>query len=324
MYAGSGNAIIEKIILPDTLQTIGNYAFYGYNSLNTVEFKSVKAPAFENYYDEESLKESDPGYGLLHSQYSLYGWELCYYNFIDLAGKFKPIKMILPANPDISGYDSLVYEAYFGKVSDAERSSYVAMQTNMRSFVDYAIRIIEIGKINLNHERLVNDAVTALNGITQDYRQYGYTDAEWTEYTSAVTAAKQQILKLKLENASVAARDVQQRINQLPDNYNGEADVKAFFEQLTRDYNLLSRSDKEALDITRYTAFRALFDSYESGNNGDDDPGHTQPPEKPENPEEKSVNVLAIVLPIVGGVVLAAVAVTVVLVLRKKKSGQDK
>ena len=319
IYAGSGNKYIEKIIFPDSLQLIGNFAFVDCTSLKTVEFKSVKAPAFESYYTGDALEETDPGYKLLHNQYALFEWELCYYNIIGLVGTFNPIKMILPANQDISGYDSLIYEAYFGKVADAERSDYVAMQTSMRDFVEYAVRIIEIGEINLNHEKLITAAVTAMNAITQDYKQYGYTDEQWTEYVTAVTNARVKLLALKLENASKAARDVQARINQLPDTYNGEEEWRLFFEQLTRDYNLLSRSDKEALDITKYTAFRALIDSYEP-EAGPDDPG-IENPDDPTTGKSKT-RVLAIVLPIVGGVVLAGAVVAVVLFMRKKGKKQ--
>ena len=335
LYAGGGNHYIEKIVLPDTLQVIGNYAFYDYVALKTVEFKSVVAPVFENYYSKEELDEDAPGYNLLHNQYGLFGWELSYYNIIGLLGDLEPINMILPANSDISGYDSIVYEAYFGKVADAQRSDYVAMQTNMRSFVDYAIQIMEIGKINLNHENLIISAVTALNGITQNYADFGFSDEEWAEYTAAVTGARAKLLELKLENASKTARNVQERINNLPDTYNGEADVKEFYEQLRRDFNLLARSDKEALDITRYTAFRALFDAYEaehssgsdnpSNPNNPDNPSNPNNPDNPDNPsnpgssDKKSVNVLAIVLPIVGGIVIVAAAVAVFVILRKRK-----
>ena len=222
--------------------------------------------------------------------------------------------MILPSNSDISGYDSLVYEVYFGKAANAQRSTYVAMQTNLRNFVNYAKQIIKIGEINLNHEKLVLAAVSAMNGVTQDYKNYGYTDEEWSEYTTAVTAARAKILELKLANASKAARDVQARINQLPDKYRGEEEWAAFFEQLKRDYNLLSRSDKEALDITRYTAFRASYDSYGTGGDYDSDGGGTDNGSK-----KKDINSLVIVLPIVGGITVATGVVLGALFIFRKK-----
>lgn len=53
-YAGNDNTHIKKIILPSTLKLIGNYAFYGYTSLEAVEFRSFAAPAWENEYDKEA------------------------------------------------------------------------------------------------------------------------------------------------------------------------------------------------------------------------------------------------------------------------------
>lgn len=274
IYAGNENKTVNKIILPDTLKVIGNYAFYGYTSLRTVEFRSVTAPVLEDYHQDVYLPSNAPGYRLLHSQLALFGWELYYYNFVDLLGTRATIAMILPSNSDISGYDSLVYEGYFGKVEYATRSTYVAMQQKMRDFIEYATKVEAISKITLNDEKLISNAVAALNAVTQDYKQFGYTEEEWNRLATAVNSARARILELKLETASKAARDIQARINALPDEYDGSAEMRAMFEQLTREYNLLSRSDKDALDITRYTSFRASLESYSGGSGGSEEHTH--------------------------------------------------
>lgn len=46
--------------------------------------------------------------------------------------------MILPSNSDATGYDALNYLVMFGKVSDAERSDYVAMDKTLSDFIDLA------------------------------------------------------------------------------------------------------------------------------------------------------------------------------------------
>ena len=38
-YAGNDNPHIQRIILPDGLETIGNYAFNGYTNLKVVSIK---------------------------------------------------------------------------------------------------------------------------------------------------------------------------------------------------------------------------------------------------------------------------------------------
>ncbi len=197
-YAGNANTNVKKIVLPDSLRTIGNYAFYGYSGLESVEFKSVTAPALEGHYDKDAkLNENDPGYGLLHDQFGMFGLELCYFNFIDLVGKKNPIKMILPSNKEIKGYDSLVFQAYFGKVEDADRSDYVAMQEALVNFLDYAKKIAKIEKISLSDEKLVNDAIAALNGVSQSATSYGYTEEEWNALVKAVNDAKSAIDAMK-------------------------------------------------------------------------------------------------------------------------------
>ena len=95
-----------------------------------------------------------------------------YYNFIDLVGKKAPIKMILPKNSGLIGYDSIVYEVYFGKDSEANHSDYEAMNKSLIQFIDYAE---QIGKLNVITMQLLflivlirmqlNMVIVKLNGI---------------------------------------------------------------------------------------------------------------------------------------------------------------
>ena len=69
-YAGNANTHIQRIVLPDGLESIGNYAFYGYNNLKVVEFNSYVAPILEcSYISDALLAENDPGYDIIHNQY---------------------------------------------------------------------------------------------------------------------------------------------------------------------------------------------------------------------------------------------------------------
>lgn len=190
-YAGNENKNIEKIVLPDSLKSIGNYAFYGYNNLKTVEFRSYTAPKLEDVYIRDaSLSESDPGYDLLHNQFGLFDYELCYYTFIDLVGKKEPIEMILPANANVKGYDSIVYQAFFGKVDDAKRSNYLARDEFFVNFIEYVDKLSKIETLSFGDEELVDNAISALNGMKQDPTKYGYTKEEWTELVNKVYAAR--------------------------------------------------------------------------------------------------------------------------------------
>lgn len=257
-FAGSRNQFIKKIVLPDTLKIIGNYAFYQYNALETVEFKSIKAPLLEDSYDRNAvLEENDPGYEKLHQHFDMFGYELYYYNFIDLVGKKKSITMILPANKDVSGYDSLVYEVYFGTVADAQRSSYVAMEQNLVNFIEYASKVMEIQVVTLDHETIINTALRYLNLVQQDITNYGYTSSEWDEMVNKVTTSKSELSALKLSYSSKTVKDLQNRIN----NLNTTFDISRLEElkELTQAINALTTDEKRLLDLTNYNA---LIDNY--------------------------------------------------------------
>ena len=257
-FAGSRNQYIKKLVLPDTLKIIGNYAFYQYNSLNTVEFKSIKAPLLEDSYDSTAkLEESDPGFDKLHQHFDVFGLELYYYNFIDLVGKKNPITMILPANEEINGYDSIVYEVYFGTVSDAQRSTYVAMEQNLVEFITYANKVMDITSVTLDHEVVINNAVRYLNLVKQDIKDYGYTQEQWDEMVSKVTKAKADLQALKLSYASKTVKALQNRINEL----NTEFNISRLEElkELSKAINALTPEEKRLLDLTNYNK---LVDNY--------------------------------------------------------------
>lgn len=192
-YAGNANENVTAIVLPDSLKLIGGYAFYGYKNLKSVQFNSFTAPVMETNPSDTELSPNDPGYELLHNQFGLFGFELYYFNFIDMLGKKEPIAMILPANEGIVGYDAIVYQGYFGKVENAERSDYVAKDANLSAFLDYAQQIVKLDKITFADERLINNAVVALNAIKQDATAYGYTEEEWKALVDAVTSAKKTL-----------------------------------------------------------------------------------------------------------------------------------
>ena len=264
-YAGNSNSNVRNIVLPDSLKIIGNFAFYGYDRLESVEFRSFAAPTLENWFINSrnannyptSLTESDPGYELLQGNFDLFEYEFLYFNFINLVGKKLPINMTVPANSNITGYDNLIYEVYFGKLSSAKRSDYEAQETNMYNFVDYAREIMAIDLITMAHERLVDRALTAYNAVKQDYSKYGYTEEEWTAMANAVQAARARIVRLKIENSNYAVRTLQAKIDALPETF--AESVRAAMDEITADMAKLTVDERGILDLTKYNA---LYEAY--------------------------------------------------------------
>lgn len=314
-YAGNQNKSITKVILPESLKLIGNYAFYGYDALECVEFRSFIAPALESsYISSAKLEEDDPGFSILQNYYDVFELELCYYTFIDLAGKKEPIKMILPSNMDTEGYDGIIYLVCFGKVEDAEHSTYVAMDKTTTSFIDYATQLESIVDITVKHETLINAAVAALNAMKQDYTQFGYTEDRWQEMTAAVQNAKARLNSIKLQSASPALQKLQADILALPDTYTG-AD-KATMDAIKASLATLKPAEKVLLDLSKYTA---LLPAYEADVSADipQDPGPIPEPSKPVS----TWNVVLIVLASV--VVLAGAGVGVYLFIRRKTKSEQ-
>lgn len=260
-YAGNENPNISYLILPDGLKRIGNYAFYKCSALETVEFKSVEAPALEDSYNEDIvIDETAPGYEFLHSIYSLFGFELYYCTFVDVLGMKEPISMVLPANKNLYGYDGMPYEGYFGKVEDSNRSDYVAMEKELVEFIEYAEAVTALEYVTLTDETIINNASTALKAITQSGIDYGYTAEEWYIMIGAVTEAKTKLNSLKIRTASYTAQQLQKRVNALPSTF--EIGDLVEFKAIVAELNALDVKDKQLMDLTKYNSFKSSYDKY--------------------------------------------------------------
>jgi len=314
-YAGNANKNVTKLVLPESLKLIGNYAFYGYDALACVEFRSYTAPTLESsYIADAKLTEDDPGFAILQNYYDVFEFELCYFTFIDLAGKKEPIQMILPSNTDVKGYDGIIYLACFGKVEDAQHSEYVAMDTTTENFINYATQIESILEITLKHENLINAAVAALNAMKQDYTQFGYTSARWQEMTVAVQNAKARLNTLKLQSASPALQKLQADILALPDTYTSE--LKATMDALKASIAALKPAEKVLLDLKKYTA---LLPAYEA-----DVPTDVNPDPNP-NPQPPKADFpwTAVIIVTVTVAVVAGAGVGAYLFVRSRKNKPD-
>jgi len=260
-YAGNANKHISMIILPDSLKSIGNYAFFEYNNLKIVEFKSFTAPILESQYNQKaSLSEGDPGYELLHKYFDLFGYELCYYQFINLVGKNNPIARILPSNADIEGYDTVIFEAYFGKLDAAERSDYEAMHRNMIDFIENAKKVEALNKILLTDASLINNTLTSYNAIKQDYTKYGISDAEWNHLVEVVKTAKATLRNLQFAQASEATKNIQKELDNLKTTF--EISDIEYLRGLKTRMNELPVDERVLLDQTNYNALMTSYNQY--------------------------------------------------------------
>ena len=170
--------------------------------------------------------------------------------------------MIHPANQELIGYDSLVYEVYFGKVEDAAKSEYQAMQPEMVQFIEYAEKIAKIDYIKLNDEDLINKALTAYKAINQQPESYGITQEEWAKMVDLVTNAKKQVSSLKLADSSQKVQSLQARINALPTQFS-LSDIQ-LIKDLASEIANLKVDEKSVLDLTLYNQLLSSYESYKA------------------------------------------------------------
>lgn len=272
MYAGNRNTNITKIVLPDSLKTIGNYAFNGYNKLAEVEFKSFAAPVLEtqyypvnvkteqDFFPEAKLAEDAPGYGLLHNQFDLFGYELYYFTFRDLAGSFKPIKMVLSSNAK-DGYNGAVYEACFGKAEFADKSEYVSMDSTTSDFIENATKVAALDKIVLNDEKIINNAMTALNSMTQKLTDFGYTKEQADALEKAVRDAKKTLTEMQVATAGRDFKNLLAKLEALPEHFS--ADMLSQLKDINAEITALTGDERRLLTATEeYAKYLNIVEEY--------------------------------------------------------------
>lgn len=260
-YSGNMNTNVKKIVLPDSLKVIANCAFYGYSSLEEVEFNSFNAPTLLGSSEGTQLSEDDPGYSLLHPYLDLFGLDLYYLQFVNQVGKIKPIKMTLPSNSDVVGYDALPYEAYFGKVSDAKRNSYVARDNATINYLDSLLLIpSSVEEVKIQDADNISNALTYLNALKQDLTKYGYTQEYLDSMADLVRKEYAKVKELKLARADDTLKQLQSDINSLSETFTiSQIDtLKSIMERI----KYLKADDKSILDLTKYNACVDSYNQY--------------------------------------------------------------
>ncbi len=323
-FAGNQNKFVKTIVLPDSLKLIGNYAFYDYDNLTTVEFKSVKAPALEdNYNSELALEEGDPGYDLAHKYMDLFDLELYYCTFINLAGKHDPIAMVIPVNADETSYGSIVYELFFGKVENATRSTYTAKEQALKDFIEYAKEIVKIEKVTLSDERIVENAMNSYSTIKQNPVDFGINEADWNNMVDKVTTAYNQIRTMKLSKAPQKVKDLQALIDSLPavpevhtiESLKPLLASKEVTTKIGTDLNKLKSYERELIDASKYNELVTAYSIYdELVANQEPTPGTD--PVTPTKPDKKGCKCSCGAA--IGFIVTIMMASSVIVIIRRK------
>lgn len=261
VYAGNQNKYISEIILPDTLSSIANFAFYGYKALKKVEFRSFTAPQLESFFvDGGELTYTDPGYELFNYAYHLFTNEYGYYQFVDKLGKNEALTLVLPANDGVIGYDSIIYEGFFGDIANATHSDYVAKDNYTLAFLEIIDSVPMVDNVTLKDEEVITNAVTILNSMKQSLTQFGYTQQQADEMTNKVIDAKYKLYAIKLSTASQAAQDLQVELNNLDTTF--KLENLSMLQDIASRYNSLQASERSILDLRNYEKLLSSYNDY--------------------------------------------------------------
>lgn len=257
-YAANENKHIKFVDLPVSMRNIGQYAFYGCTSLQTVRFRSIEAPSLDDGYNSTAeLVEDDPGYETWNKFYNMFGYYLYYYNFVDLVGKAKSLTMIVPANDEIYGYDAMPYQMYFGTAQAREGE---AMEIAMRDFLDQAVQIAAIEQITLGDGDLIDSAMYNYSLATQSPTAFGISDAEWYNYVDIVMSAKEVLTELRYSKADDATKAVQKLIDALPSTFG--VDCLEQLKSVSKALKSLTSDQKSALTTTKYDNLVSAYTKY--------------------------------------------------------------
>ena len=259
-YAGYFNKNIKELVFPDTLEFIGNNAFYGCTKLEKIEFKSVKAPTLEGTVSDLGIEYPTDSevYKLLNKYFQFNGYYPLYYaQFKDLIGKTSKMQIVIPANEDVSGYDSILYQLYFD-LENLTTSDYVALNSIS---IDYLNKVSKVPtKVLLSDEVIIQDARTAYNSLDQDLTKYGYSKEYLDELYTNLVNAEIAWNKLNTERISHVYEFLIKDIEALGSVYDFNK-IKDYYSIKDR-LDIIERHDLKYIDQSNVDSFKKGFDKY--------------------------------------------------------------
>ena len=328
--AAMNNKFVEKVILPESMKSIGNYAFYQCDNLKTVVFRSYYAPHLEGTVTGDTIEitpetvENFPGFDTLY-RYDYYfkaadivAMPFYYVNFIAAVGSAAASEMTCVLPDTHEGYDTILYKAYF-KSSD---------ETSGPTTGKYALAFIEAAKklpevADRFDKKLIDAAINAYNAL----------EGREDEMATIDPALINRFLVARSEyNISVAENKIAHLFDMDRSEYSFEMvkDARAFFLSLTSEEQakvanaavLTQKIEELTAAMGKTPDFDKTFAEHyptEENTPTPDTPNTPDTPDDTEAPEE-GMPVWAIILIVVGSVlVLAGAGVGIYFIIQKKR-----
>ena len=329
--AAIGNKYLEKVILPESLKYIGDYAFYKCDALNTVVFKSYYAPVLEGSMTGEAIEITPENAGDFPGFAELYGSDyffirgdegklsnIYYYrNFKGTVGS-KDAQGMTYIIPEVSkGYDTKIYKAFFDASTE---NSGKAMGPYAIAFLEAVAKLPETA--TRFDRKVVEAAIGAFNALQNHAEELALIDE----------ALIGEFSRIRSQFYIDVAEDLLAHIFDIDNSeysFNLVKEAKAAYDALTAEEKAqvvnASVLDAKLADLTAAMGKTPDFSLTYAENmpQAPDEPGNSGDPGEGEEPgggdEEPSEFPVALVI-IIAVVVVAAGSAVAIVVLKKKKN----
>ncbi len=181
--AAMDSTSLEKVVLPESLRNIGNFAFYGCTNLKTVVFKSYYAPTLEGTATGAQIEITPDTIGNYPRFDKLYRYEyyfrsdnvvampLYYSTFVDVVTSAAASNLTYVIPDSCEGYDSVLYKAYFDA---SEETSGPTVGKYAVAFIDAAKALPETA--DRFDKKLIDAAINAYNALEGHSEEMKYVD----------------------------------------------------------------------------------------------------------------------------------------------------
>ena len=210
------NDNLTKVILPESLVSIGHKAFYSCAALKTFEFRSFEAPILENIV----------GYSVLYT--GIYTD-----NFLtNIADADGSLEMIRPSNG--KGYDSKYYLTYFGTVQLSEEVYEPAAK-------ELAATILNTQVFSLDDSDNIAQLRAAYDALSDAQKAHMGSEvlAKLTELENSIALLVSQAADLSAANVINDAIDIY-----FNSQYPSAQDMLDAIEKIMTDYDALTENQK--------------------------------------------------------------------------------
>lgn len=211
------NDNLTKVILPESLVSIGHTALYSCANLKTFEFRSYNAPLLEHYVNDDFY------------QYSIFTDKFLT-NISDADGS---LEMIRPSNG--KGYDSKYYLTYFGTVQLSEEVYEPAAK-------ELAATILNTQVFSLDDSDNIAQLRAAYDALSDAQKAHMGSEvlAKLTELENSIALLVSQAADLSAANVINDAIDIY-----FNSQYPSAQDMLDAIEKIMTDYDALTENQKD-------------------------------------------------------------------------------